>query len=97
LGIIPTKLIKQRAMTTLELTIGQEISLKELTNVLGSYFIEFDKVINGEITNMDNFNGEEGINVYFELIDTSMCQEDDNRFIHNPENAIVKITDIENI
>lgn len=84
-------------MKTLDLTLGQEISLSELVSEMGSFFTEFDKVVNSEITNIDNFNGECGYCVYFELYDTSNCEETDERYILDPENAIVKITSIEKL
>jgi hypothetical protein len=80
-----------------ELTIGSIINLDELADILE---IPFENILSSDIvygynTSVDNFNGEEGVNVYIQLVDSKLALE----MLKNNEsyNIKVEIIDIDDI
>lgn len=49
--------------------IGKTMSLQELCDLIGCNFEALNEtdILSGEQVNIDNFNGETGISVYFEI------------------------------
>jgi len=83
-------------MKTLEIKIGDIITLGELTTIMECENYDMDAALMGENTCIDNFDGEDGNNVYFEIHDTSMLDtNDETNEIYNQHLALVKITDID--
>ena len=77
-------------MKNLNLTIGQVLTLDELGNIMGFEAGELstNDILTGNKQSVDNFNGEAGYNVFFELLDTT------DKLVFE---FVVKITDIDEI
>jgi len=78
-------------MDNLDLTIGQELTLGELATIMSIDFSQVDDyaIWKEESTSIDNFNGKEGWNVYFDII-----EKEKEKDYYEPHNWKIKITDI---
>lgn len=58
-------------MKKLNLTIGQELTINQLISELGvnENLINDDDIRNGKQTNIDNYNGQDGFDIYFDIIE----------------------------
>jgi hypothetical protein len=83
-------------MKNLEIEKGDIISLGELTSIMNCENYDTDAAIRKENTCIDNFDGQEGNNVYFEIFDTSMLATNDiTGEVYNQHLATVKIISID--
>ena len=80
-------------MTNLNIKTGQELTFDELCNELGLEAGNLEgmksDILKGEQSNIDNYDGEEGMNVYFDIVEGN-----ENMNLYQ---FIIKITDFEQL
>jgi len=81
-------------METFGLEIEQEITLGDLANTIGTVYVPVDEILEGETASLNNFDGNEGIIVYFDVISESEVYHDEDSDYFNGLNILLGITSI---